>query len=63
MNALDSGKKMEKLRGSAEIGQEAHRQIQKQFKDEDLAINKIEKKAELKDRVVRKDAVKPLMAQ
>ena len=59
VNALDGGKKMEKLRESAEIGQEAHRQIQKQLKDADPATE-IEQIVKLGDnKEVRKDAIKP----
>lgn len=56
-NAVDAGSATQKLKKSAETGQEAHRQIQKKIKEADPGAQ-IEKKVELKDRNVRKDAVK-----
>jgi hypothetical protein len=56
-NTADASKATLKLKKSAETGQEAHRQIQKEIKAADPGAQ-IEKKIELKDRSVRKDAVK-----
>ena len=56
-NVVDAGNSMQKLKKSAETGQEAHRQIQKEIKIADPGAQ-IEKKVELKDKTVRKDAVK-----
>jgi hypothetical protein len=57
-NAVDAGSAMQKLKKSAETGQEAHRQIQKDIKLADPKA-KIEQNITLKDgKTVRKDAVK-----
>ncbi|WP_158238002.1 RHS repeat domain-containing protein [Emticicia sp. TH156] len=56
-NAADAGNAMQKLKKSAETGQEAHRQIQKGLKEKGADI---EVPMKLKDGTnVRKDAVKP----
>lgn len=53
----DTGSAMQKLKKSAETGQEAHRQIQKELKAQGADI---EKKVTLNNgKTVRKDAVKP----
>lgn len=57
-NAVDAGNAMQKLKKSAETGQEAHRQIQKEIKLADPKA-KTEQNITLKDgKTVRKDAVK-----
>ena len=56
LDAVQTAKSTEKLRESAKTGQEAHRQIQKGLKEKGYDI---EQNVQLKDRVVRKDAVSP----
>ncbi|MBK9246544.1 MAG: hypothetical protein IPM69_00145 [Ignavibacteria bacterium] len=57
-DAVEAGNAMQKLKKSAETGQEAHRQIQKKLKDIDPNV-KTEQNVVLKDRTVRKDFVRP----
>ena len=54
---VSKNKSMENLKKSSTIGQEAHRQIQRDIKKADPGA-KIEKTVQLKDRTVRKDAIK-----
>ncbi|TDQ11562.1 DUF6443 domain-containing protein [Pedobacter metabolipauper] len=57
-DAGESPTKNEKLRGTAEIGQEAHRQIQKELKEAN-PDTEVEVTIQLEDRKVRKDVVLP----